>query len=344
MLISFTSVAGSPGVSTAALALGAVWPRQALVAECDPVGGESLALAGEARRVGRRGVRDMLLAARVMPLEHALWNQVIPLPDGTGHHWTLPGLEDPRDADTVSWQSVAQTFIALGIPGAEGVEVDVLADCGRLRAVSGPVPVLGASDLVVLVLRSDLRAVLSVRRAAAAMRAEAGQAERCDDGLVAVLVGAGRPYSSRDVERQLAQVGIPVVGELPWDGRSGAHVGTAGVGAPRTSCRSPAWGWAGGRAGQSAHPASGATSGRWSGEAGAGSGLGEGRGGGRWRLRRPIFRGLAGGGTPALRRRSSGGRLRLLTSRGCWSWLGGRRVREDGSISSPPTARVTCAS
>ena len=39
-LIALAADKGAPGVTTAAVALGAVWPRPALVAECDPAGGD----------------------------------------------------------------------------------------------------------------------------------------------------------------------------------------------------------------------------------------------------------------------------------------------------------------
>src|SRR5260370_41902593 len=39
-LIAIASDKGAPGVTTAALALAAVWPRPVLLAECDPAGGD----------------------------------------------------------------------------------------------------------------------------------------------------------------------------------------------------------------------------------------------------------------------------------------------------------------
>ena len=39
-LIVIGAAKGGPGVTTAAVALAAVWPRRAIVAECDPSGGD----------------------------------------------------------------------------------------------------------------------------------------------------------------------------------------------------------------------------------------------------------------------------------------------------------------
>src|SRR5205807_7327841 len=53
-LIALASVKASPGVTTAALALGAVWPvpRQAVVVELDPLGGDLAARFGLAFEPG----------------------------------------------------------------------------------------------------------------------------------------------------------------------------------------------------------------------------------------------------------------------------------------------------
>ena len=39
-LVALASAKGSPGVTTASLVFGALWPRQVLLAECDPAGGD----------------------------------------------------------------------------------------------------------------------------------------------------------------------------------------------------------------------------------------------------------------------------------------------------------------
>ena len=50
-LIAVAADKGAPGVTTASVALAAVWPRPVLLAECDPAGGDSgLPAAGGGRR------------------------------------------------------------------------------------------------------------------------------------------------------------------------------------------------------------------------------------------------------------------------------------------------------
>ena len=66
-LIAIASDKGAPGVTTAALALAAVWPRPVLLAECDPAGGDLVyrfpALGG-GHLDPRRGVLSLAVVAR----------------------------------------------------------------------------------------------------------------------------------------------------------------------------------------------------------------------------------------------------------------------------------------
>ncbi|MGW4393822.1 BTAD domain-containing putative transcriptional regulator [Amycolatopsis nivea] len=72
MLISFFSLAGSPGVSTSVLALSWTWPRDAVVVEADPTGGRALAVFDPDGAHGHRGLLELTVAARRMPLHHAM--------------------------------------------------------------------------------------------------------------------------------------------------------------------------------------------------------------------------------------------------------------------------------
>ena len=62
-VLALTSAKGAPGVSTAALAMTLLWPRAALLAECDPAGGSSV-LAGYLRGTVEhsRGLLSLALA------------------------------------------------------------------------------------------------------------------------------------------------------------------------------------------------------------------------------------------------------------------------------------------
>lgn len=210
MLITFTSLRGSPGTSAATLALTWAWPRHAVAAECDPSGGQALAVFDPGGSLGHRGMFEAMLAARTMPLPQALWQQAITLPDGTGRHFLLPGPQTTRIAESLQWQRLALAF-------RTWESVDVLADCGRLRSRGMPHAVLGNADLTVLVVRNDRHSLRALSSSVDLVREEIGLLGTADDGLVVVVAATPTGFPLKEVERQFAKLGLPVVGEMPWD-------------------------------------------------------------------------------------------------------------------------------
>ena len=66
-LITVASAKGSPGVTTTSLAMGALWPRQVLVAECDAAGADiPLRMSAEDGGVldAERGLLSLAAAGR----------------------------------------------------------------------------------------------------------------------------------------------------------------------------------------------------------------------------------------------------------------------------------------
>lgn len=204
-----TAAKGSPGASTAALALATCWPRRVLLAECDPAGGDiATGWLHGAADVGDRGLLSVALAARhgAAPV----WDNVLTL-DETGAVVWLPGLPDARQAPTVSaqWAAIADA-LAAGPPtdGADGAgEADVLADLGRLGAVHYPTAVATRADLTLLVVRSTLRGLAAARSWLPVLRADQPR-------VGVLLVGAGTPYDAGDVRSAL---GVDVVAVLADD-------------------------------------------------------------------------------------------------------------------------------
>jgi MinD-like ATPase involved in chromosome partitioning or flagellar assembly len=206
-VIALAAGKGSRGVTTAALALAAVWParQRVLLAECDPSGG-SLAMRFRLRptpglvslgSVGRRslGVEDV-------------WSHVQTLPGGDG----LEVLLAPVHAE----QSLALGRLWAALPGAlAGLDADVVADCGRLAPGSPAEPLLHAADLVVLVCTPTPEGVLQLQGRIQALTTRGVQPH--------VLLVGERPYGVREIQGLLdAETPAEVAGALAYDERAAA--------------------------------------------------------------------------------------------------------------------------
>lgn len=216
-LYALVSAGGSPGVTTAALALALGWPSPVIVAECDPSGGDVMAGLVTGHLPAGRGLMEHAIEAGrdVHAATRGLSDLLIPLdPDGT--KMLLPGLTDPRQAAGLAsaWSAIATTFRAQ--------DADVIADCGRLDAGSSqPLAVMSAARMTAIVLRPTLRQVWSARPRVEMLAQLFGTGSR-----LGLLVTGRGTHSSREVSRAL---GIRVVAVLADDARSAAFL-SDGVG------------------------------------------------------------------------------------------------------------------
>jgi hypothetical protein len=219
-LYALASAGGSPGVTTSALALALGWPSQVILAECDPSGGDVLAGLFAGHVPATRGLLSLAFDAARGPdiAASALWPQLIELDDAR-QRLLLAGLSDPRQGAGLApaWPALAATFSSL--------PADVIADCGRLDAGLGQLPVLRAASAVMLVLRPSLRQVARARPRVEMLAQILGGLDR----VTLLLVGAGT-HSSREVAKAL---GVPVTGTLP-DDRKTAGVLSDGAGSRRS--------------------------------------------------------------------------------------------------------------
>ncbi len=209
-LYALVSAGGSPGVTTAAVALALTWPVPVIVAECDPSGGDVLTGLLSGHMSASQGLmehaieagRDGRAAARTLSA------QLVAL-DADRTRMVLPGLTDPRQAAGLAsaWPSVASTLLAQ--------QADVLADCGRLDAGPGqPLAILSVARTVAVVLRPTLRQVWAARSRIEILTQLVGGTSR-----VALLLTGPGPHSAREVAQAL---GVPVAAVLPDDARSAA--------------------------------------------------------------------------------------------------------------------------
>lgn len=199
-LIVLAADKGAPGVTTAATALGAVWPRPVLLAECDPAGGDLAyrlpAVDGGVLNPGkglltlgavaRRGLHPELIHEHTQKIVGGLDVLV-----GLAHGEQAAGL-------TWLWGPLGRAFAAM--PGA-----DVLADCGRLGGHPEMRELLAEAELTVLFTRASLDQVAHLRERLLAMP---------DDTRAGVVVIADpRQYraSIDEVRRIVTATGRPVL-------------------------------------------------------------------------------------------------------------------------------------
>lgn len=233
--VALLSAKGSPGVTTSTLALSTAWPevhpnRRVLVAECDAAGGDIASgyLRGELD--GSRGLAALAAQRSPNPVA-AVWDQVLAL-DEDGRRLLLPGLTDPRQASAISsgWSTLAAALDGLE---QQDPPVDVLVDLGRMRTAYESLLLRQRVDLVVLVTRSTLSAVVAARAAATELTAAAADGRLAQ--VTCLVVGEGRPYTATEISDAIA---LPVVGVLPYDATSAAAFSSGAV-AGRRLPRSP---------------------------------------------------------------------------------------------------------
>jgi hypothetical protein len=218
--IAVCSAKGSPGVSTLACLLGAVWPqpRRVVVAECDPSGNDIAARFGLSPLVG---MTSLILSTRRdqgAPFE----SQVQVLPGGLE---VLVGPVSPDGAHRLD-----RELHDAGVAISFSVPADLIVDCGRLDPFAiGQRAVIGVADHVVLLVRPDGAGIAHARAAVASLGELRGGARQS----WFVEVGPS-PFDDCDIARV---IGVSKAGSLPLD-----HVAAAMVcgcpGPPRMLARS----------------------------------------------------------------------------------------------------------
>ena len=175
-LIAVAADKGAPGVTTASVALAAVWPRPVLLAECDPAGGDlvyRLPSADGGRLDPGRGLLSLAVAARRGLQPHQVWEHTQKLHGGLDVLTGVSGAEQGAGLELL-WGPVGRLLAA--VPQA-----DVIADCGRIGVDGPPYDLLAQARTVILLSRASLGDVIRLRdrvSAVAAAVARRGQPGR----------------------------------------------------------------------------------------------------------------------------------------------------------------------
>ncbi len=199
-VVTLASIKGSPGVTTAALALAAAWPsaRKVLLVEADPFGGDLAPRHGSSMTAG---LPSLFAAARRSLAHDAVWDHVDHLPGGRPVLFGLSGVQGAT-ANEKAWPVVAA---ALG-----GLDADVVVDAGRLlpNFAGGARELLEHSDVLVVVCDPTLEGIVHLRAVLPSLVAEIR-----DRRLVIVPTAAGT-YGGAEIA---ATLGVTIGPALPDD-------------------------------------------------------------------------------------------------------------------------------
>lgn len=208
-LVAVGSVHASPGATTTALALAAVWERagqQPLFLECDPDGGVVAARYGLGHHPS---LSELGAAARAGLDPEEVWQFAQQLPGELPAVLAHPSAEQCGAALRTAGPRIGERFANLA-------GYDVIADVGRLRPSTPAAGVIERAALVALVMRPRLDEIDVVGPRLAALNQHGN--------LGLVFVGE-RPYRPAEVG---AALGVEVLGVIAHDERSAGTLAGAG--------------------------------------------------------------------------------------------------------------------
>lgn len=227
-LIALAADKGSPGVTTAALTLAAVWPRRAVLAELDPSGGDvALRLRGArgAPLSPETGLISLAVGVRRGVAPQQVFEHVQRLDGGLE---VVLGLTAGEQAAGLAglWSPVSMLLDR--VPG-----VDVIGDCGRLYHGSPAADVVVHASAVVLLTRPTIDAVAHLRARAAAVVADVnGRSHPVPPVFVVVVTGPRDDKSPQEIQLVLRQARLPVtvIGRIAHDPRGAGMLAGEWVG------------------------------------------------------------------------------------------------------------------
>lgn len=225
-LIALAADKGSPGVTTAAVALAAVWPRRTLLAEADPAGGD-LVYRGTASHGGplnpNSGMLSIAATARRGLAPDQLWDHAQTMSGGLD---VLVGIgSSEQSAGLVGqWPLLGRAFASLG--ESPHAPADVIADCGRIGGDGPALELFAHASLVLLVGRTEPESIARVRDRALALSARLHGSQRGAAQLGTPLIGVLLVTDPKDSAKVVGQVsdmlvasqsGVRVMGSLAYD-------------------------------------------------------------------------------------------------------------------------------
>ncbi|SES07896.1 hypothetical protein [Streptomyces qinglanensis] len=227
-LIALAADKGAPGVTTTAVALSAVWPRRALLAEMDTAGGDLVyrSPAADGRPLDpNTGLLSLAATARRGLAAEQLWDHTQRLSGGLE---VLVGLGSAEQSAGLAgqWDTVGRAFAHLAESPHPQLAADVIADCGRIGPEAASVALLPHAALVLLVARDEPEQIARVRDRALALTARLHGAGHAAGPLAQPLLGVllvARTQGAAKIAGQVndmlvaSRAGARVVGVLAHD-------------------------------------------------------------------------------------------------------------------------------
>jgi hypothetical protein len=218
-LIAIAADKGAPGVTTASVALAAVWSRPVVLVECDPSGGDlvyRLPAADGGRLTPQQGLLSLAVATRRGMQAQQVWEHAQKLYGGLDVLVGVSGAEQGAGLELL-WSGVGRALAA--VPQA-----DVIADCGRI-GVDGPIyDLLGYASSIVLLTRASLGEVVRLRDRIGVITAALQKRGRTPGRINVVVVADYKAITSAvaEVDHALQQSGASarVVGGLAYEPKS----------------------------------------------------------------------------------------------------------------------------
>ncbi len=221
-LLAVCSAKGSPGASTLAMGLAALWPHACVLADLDPAGSDLIWRyrdeAGQPldpdRGVLSLGATIRRTGTEILPQDHL---QFI-----AGGQPVLAGFTHPDQVTGLGpvWPALAEAFL--------GWPADVIADCGRVVPGSPSVPVLGRADAVVFVVRPNAAAFAQLRERLRALAEPLGLGRTGIGRTYVLVIASGRDRRvGADLQRLLDGdgPGVQVLGVVAEDDTGAAALG-----------------------------------------------------------------------------------------------------------------------
>lgn len=219
-IYSLFSASGSPGVTTTAVALATRWPRSVLLVDADPTGSQAIAAGFLHSAVPHeRGLMELAAAVRFEQVRAVMPSTKIHF-EGTNADF-LQGPRSPQQARSLValWPAILEVFTALDEQGT-----DVILDLGRMGMENFASSALHRSDRAVLVMRSNLPAIVGAHNRIGELSSHFSAGGGRD--LKLAVVGQGQPYSAREIAKKFG-VSKPI--PIGFDATAAAHfnVGSA---------------------------------------------------------------------------------------------------------------------